>query len=284
MTTLAMPVDVNLSDQLYHYGVRLNNDLIQDAECMQIRVNTAPLGAAPNYSSAPWYFSPLLHPLQSHPIGKYVNPVSSEFVSSMDTVGENPHIKKSVLLSSSSFSRRNDTPLLVNLRMIDVTPSRNFFNKSNLITGVLIEGKFTSVFKNRMIELPGIPNGFKPILESASTKIAVFSDGGLLSNKVNRATKEPKTAPLGYDRVSKITFGNKDFFLNLLQYLTDDSSLIELRGKTWPLRVLDKVKVNAQGNYFRWLNLILPLLLVLTCGGLFALRRKHRNEKRKIKT
>jgi ABC-2 type transport system permease protein len=278
MTTLALPVENNLGDQLYHYGVRLNNDLIQDAECIQIKVNTAPSGASPNYSSAPWYFSPLLHPLQSHPIGKYVNPLSAEFVSSIDTVGENLSIKKSVLLSSSPFSRRNEAPLLVNLRMIDVTPTRNFFNKSNLITGLLLEGKFTSVFKNRMIEFPGIPGGFKPILESLPTKMAVFSDGGLLSNKVNRASKELKTAPLGYDRVSKITWGNRDFFFNLVQYFTDDASLIELRGKNWQLRVLDKVKVNAQGNLFKWLNILLPLLIILIGGILFTWNRKYRNE------
>ncbi len=278
MTTLALPVDLNFNDQLYHYGARVNNDLIQDAECLQIKVNTAPSGASPNYSSAPWYFSPLLHPLQSHPIGKYVNPLSSEFVSSMDTVGENPAIKKSVLLCSSPFSRKNEAPLLVNLRMIDVAPSRNFFNKSNLITGLLLEGKFTSVFKNRMIEMPGIPSSFKPLLKSAPTKVAIFSDGGLLSNKVNRASKEVKTAPLGYDRVSKITWGNKDFFFNLVQYFTDDASLIELRGKNWQLRVLDKVKVGAQGSLFKWLNMILPLFLILIGGLLFTWKRKYRNE------
>ncbi len=284
MTTLALPVDLNLSDQLYHYGVRLNNDLIQDAECMQIRVNTAPSGASPNYSSAPWYFSPKLHPLQSHPIGKYVNPVSAEFVSSMDTVGDNPAIKKSVLLSSSSFSRRNEAPLLVNLRMIDVAPTRNFFNKSNLITGLLLEGKFSSVFKNRMIELPGIPGGFRPLLGSVPTKMAVFSDGGLLSNKVNRTSKEARTAPLGYDRVSKITYGNRDFFFNLVQYFTDDASLIGLRGKNWQIRVLDKVKVHAQESFYKWLNILLPLFLILICGILFTWRRKYRNENGNRKT
>ncbi|MCK9639514.1 MAG: Gldg family protein, partial [Prolixibacteraceae bacterium] len=284
MTTLALPVDLNLSDQLYHYGVRLNNDLIQDAECLQIRVNTATVGASPHYSLAPWYFSPLLHPLQSHPIGKNVNPISAEFVSSIDTVGENPEIHKKILLCTSPFSRKNEAPVLVNLRMIDVVPSRSFFNKSNLITGILLEGKFGSVFRNRMIELPDFPNGFKPITESKPTKMAVFSDGGLLSNKVNRATKPPQTAPLGYDRVSKITFGNRDFFVNLVQYLSDDASLIELRGKSWQLRLLDKVKSNAQSNFYKWLNLLLPLALILISGILFTWGRKRLNEKPKPKT
>ncbi len=280
MTTLALPVDLNLGDLLYHHGVRLNNDLIQDAECLQIRVNTAPVGTTPNYSLAPWYFSPLLHPLQSHPVSKNVNPVSAEFVSSMDTVGENPEIKKRILLASSPFSRKNQAPLLVSLRMIDAVPSRSFFNKSSLITGILLEGKFSSVFKNRMVEQTGFPAGYQLISTSVPTQMAVFSDGGLLSNKVNRVAKEPKLAPLGYDRVSKITFGNRDFFFNLVQYFCDDASLIALRGKSWQLRLLDKVKMSGQEGFYKWLNLLLPLALILIGGGLFTWRRRQLNEKR----
>ena len=283
MTTLAMPNDLNLSDQLYRYGVRLNNDLVQDAECLQIRVNTAPLGASPNYSLAPWYFSPLLHPVPANPIGRYVNPVSSEFISTIDTVGENVMVKKSVLLQSSAFSRRNEVPLLVNLRMIDVVPTRDFFNRSNLITGILLEGKFSSVFKNRMIDKAGLPPDFKLIQESVPTKMVLFSDGGLLSNKVNRAAKSAKTAPLGYDRVSKITFGNRDFFINLVQYLSDDAALVELRGKSWQLRLLDKSKISGQNLFIRWLNLLLPLVLILSGGVLFVWRRKMKNAKLKVK-
>ncbi len=281
MTTIAVPIDLNLSDQLFHYGIRLNDDLLQDAECLKIRVNTAPVGASPNYSLAPWYFSPLLRPVQSHPVGINVNPVSSEFVSSIDTVGDNPLIKKSILLSTSEFSRKNEAPLMVNLRMIDIVPSASFFNKSKLITGVLLEGKFSSVFKNRIIDKTGLPSDFKLILESKPTQIAVFSDGGLISNKVNRAAKEAKTAPLGYDRVSKLTWGNRDFFVNLVQYMSDDASLIGLKGKIWQLRLLDKVKVSSQGSMVSWMNLVIPLIIILSGGFLFNRRRKRQNQKLK---
>ncbi len=281
MTTLASPNDLNLGDQLYHYGVRLNNDLIQDAECLQIRVNTAPIGAPPNYSLAPWYFSPLLHPLPSHPVGKNVNAVASEFISSIDTVGENVSIKKSILLSSSPYSRKNEVPLMVNLKMIDLVPSKAFFNKSNLITGILLEGEFTSVFNNRMIDAGSLPAGFKFLSKSRSTQIAVFSDGGLLVNKVNRVTGEAK--PLGYDRVSKITFGNRDFFYNLVQYLCDDAYLTQLKQKNLSLRLLDKTKINGQNTFIRGVNLLAPLILILFGGLIFGWQRKYRNEKRKRK-
>lgn len=283
MTTLALPVDLNLSDQLFHYGVRLNSDLIQDAECLKIRVNTAPIGSSPNYSLAQWYFSPKLHPLQTHPVGKNVSPVVCEFLSSMDTVSGNPKVKRSILLSSSPFSRKNEAPMQVNLGMIDRVPSREFFNRSNLIAGVMFEGKFSSVFKNRMTDQLGMPADFHLATESVPTQMAVFSDGGLLSNKVSRtAGKEPAISPLGYDRVSKITWGNRDFFYNLVQYMSDDASLVSLRGKSWQLRLLDKVKVSNQGNLIKWVNLLLPLLLVILGGVLFWWSRKRKNEKGKV--
>lgn len=283
MTTLALPLELNLSDQLFHYGVRLNSDLIQDAECLKIRVNTAPVGTAPNYSLAQWFFSPLLHPAQSHPVGKNVNPVVAEFISSLDTVGERPEIRKQVLLRSSNFSRRNQVPMQVSLGMIDVVPSRDFFNKANLVAGILLEGKFTSVYQNRMLDQTGFPIDYKIVKESIPVKMALFSDGGLLTNKVNRTTKEPLFSTLGYDRVSKITYGNRDFFLNLVQYLADDVSLFELRGKSWQLRLLDKIKVNTQDNLYRWLNLLLPLTILLVGGLLFAWIRRTKNEKIVIK-
>ena len=130
-----------------------------------------------------------------------------------------------------------------------------------------------------MIDKAGLPAGFQFISESVPTKIALFSDGGLISNKVNRTTQEPVTLPLGYDRVTKRTFGNSDFFLNLVQYLSDDASLSGLKNKTWQIRLLDKVKVNEQDAYIRWLNLLIPLLLILAGGVLFEWIRKRRNEK-----
>ena len=268
MSTMAFPRDLNLSDQLFHYGIRYNADLIQDVECLQIKVNTALAGQPPKYSTAPWYFSPLLQPSQNHPIGKNVNRVLSKFVSSIDRVGENDRVKSSVILSSSPYSRINKCPMVVNLAMIDAPPARSMFNKQFIPTGELLEGVFTSVFKNRMVEEFGLPAGTVIIPESKQTKMMFFSDGDLISsnNKMNR---------LGYDPVSNITFGNKDYFINAVHYLCDDSGLMELRSRTMKLRLLDKVRLREEIVIWQIVNVIAPVLLILIGGILFWFFRRR---------
>jgi ABC-2 type transport system permease protein len=277
MTTLALPKDLNLSDQLFHYGIRYNEDLVQDAECLQIKVNTALVGQPPKYSIAPWYFSPLLQPSQNHPIGKNVSRILSEFISSIDTVGESNGTKSSVILTTSPYARINKCPMIVSLGMIDAPPARELFNRQYIPVGILLESKFTSVFKNRMIGELGLPANTKIISESKPTKMMFFSGGHLIANKVNRNSTNKKISPLGFDPVSNITFGNKDFFINAVNWLCDDSGLMELRSRTVKMRLLDKVRLREELVTWQIINVIVPAILVLIAGILFWFFRHRRN-------
>ena len=276
MSTLAFPRDLNLTDQLFHYGVRLNSDLIQDVECQQIKVNTAQVGQPPKYSMAPWYFSPLLSPAQNHPIGRNVNRVLSEFVSSIDLVGESKTTKSTIILTSSPYARSNQSPMIVNLGMIDAPPSRELFNKQYIPTGILTEGIFTSVFKNRMIRELGIAPGVTPLPESKPTKMIVIADGGMIANKVSFSGGKYLPLPLGYDKISNITFGNKEFLVNAVHYLCDDSGLMELRSRTMQMRLLDKVKLREQKVFWQLINVVLPVVLILSGGLLFWFLRRRK--------
>jgi len=276
MSTLAFPRDLNVTDQLFHYGLRLNSDLIQDVECQQIKVNTAHVGQPPKYSMAPWYFSPLLSPAQNHPIGRNVNRVLSEFVSSIDLVGESQTTKSTIILTSSPYARSNQSPMIVNLGMIDVPPARELFNKQYIPTGVLTEGIFTSVFNNRMIRELGIAPGVAPRPESKPTKLIVIADGGMIANKVSFSGGKYLPLPLGFDKNSNITFGNKEFLVNAVHYLCDDSGLMELRSRTMQMRLLDKVKLREQKAFWQWLNVVLPVMLILSGGLLFWLLRRRK--------
>jgi ABC-2 type transport system permease protein len=279
MSTMALPREINLTDQLFHYGIRINADLIQDVECQQIKVNTALIGQPPKYSLAPWYFSPLLAPAQNHPIGKNVNRVLSEFVSSIDLVGDSESAKSSVILTSSPYARKNQSPMIVNLGMIDTPPARNLFSKQFIPTGVLTEGMFTSVFRNRMTGELGLAVNTTVIPVSKPTKMIFISDGRLIANKVSFTGGEYLPLPLGYDKNSNLTFGNKEFLVNAVYYLCDDSGLMELRSRSMQMRLIDKVKLREEKLFWQVVNVVIPVLLILVGGMLFWFLRWRRYSK-----
>ena len=273
--TFSFPQNLNLDDLLFKYGVRLNYELLQDVDCAQILVNTAPSGSQAQWTLHPWYYSPLLTPADNHPLSRNLNRIYTEFVSSVDTVSGNRNLAKSVILSTSPYARKVKSPSSVSLENIKNPPARELFTEAFIPVGVLVEGEFTSVFENRMIENLGIDTkDFQTV--SKPTKMVVIGDAGLISNKVNYAQQPPQIQELGYDRVSKQTFGNKEFLLNTIFYLNDETGIMQLRSRTVQLRLLDKVKLREEKGFWQWLNLVAPLIVVLLFGVVYNVLRRHR--------
>lgn len=274
-TTIAFPRDLNLMDQLFRYGVRVNPDLVQDVECVMIPVNTAPEGSPPKYTPAPWYYSPLLVPSQSNEFSRNLNRVKGEFVSSVDTVGRNPNIKKSVVLHTTNYARRVRTPEEVSLQSINSPPARELFNERQIPVGVLLEGQFQSVFQNRMLNQFNTEH-LKVLDQSKPASMIVLADGSLIANQVSHRDGKTEIAPLGYDRYSKQTFGNKEFLVNAINYLCDESGIMSLRARAFQIRLLDKVKIREQRLYWQLINVLVPLLLIFLLGLIFNVIRRRR--------
>lgn len=273
--TLAFPRNLNLDDQLFRYGVRLNADLVQDAECLLIAVNTAPAGAPAKFTPAPWYYSPLLSPSGDHVISRNLNRVKAEFVSSIDMVGKQEEVQKTVILATSAYSLVVQAPVEVSLASINNPPDRRLFNQPSQPVGVLLEGTFTSVFKNRMVDSFGVnPSGVKN--ESQPTRMIVFSDGNLMSNQYRMANGAPEYMPLGYDRYSQQTFGNKALLMNGVNYLCDDEGLMELRSRVFKIRLLDKVRMKESKLIWQILNVVAPLLLISAFGAVYVYIRRRK--------
>jgi ABC-2 type transport system permease protein len=275
LTTLAFPQNLNLDDQLFRYGVRLNSNLIQDVDCLMLPVNTAPEGAPANFKPAPWYFSPLLIPTDDHVIGRNMNRVKAEFVSSIDTVGKQQSVKKSVVLSTSPYSLVSQTPLEVSLASINNPPDRRLFNQPSQPIGMLLEGTFTSVYKNRMVDSFGA-KASEVKTESHPTKMIIFADGNLMANQFRLVNGVPEYRQLGFDRYSKQVFGNKAFLLNAINYLTDDEGLMDLRSRTFKIRLLDKVRVKEAKLTWQLINVILPLVIVSAFGAVYVYLRRRK--------
>jgi ABC-2 type transport system permease protein len=275
MTTLAFPQNLNLDDQLFRYGIRLNANLVQDAECVMIPVNTAPNGTPAKFTPAPWYYSPLLTPSENHVISRNLNRVKGEFVSSIDTVGKMSQVKKSVILSTSAYSLVSEAPLEISLASINNPPDRRLFKQPSQTTGVLLEGVFQSVFKNRVVESLGVQSsGVKG--ESQATKMIVFSDGNLMANQYRMNGSVPEYMPLGYDRYSKQTFGNKALLLNAVNYLCDDEGIMELRSRVFKLRLLDKVRLKEGKLMWQMINVVFPLILISVFGAVYVILRRRK--------
>ncbi|WP_423126612.1 gliding motility-associated ABC transporter substrate-binding protein GldG [Gaoshiqia sp. Z1-71] len=266
-TTLAFPRDLKLMDQLFKYGIRVNPDLVQDVECLMIPVDTSPAGSPPKFTPAPWYYSPLLTPASSHVISRNLNRLKSEFVSSIDTVGKNAGVKKTVILHTSIYARIVRTPEEISLQSINNPPARDLFHRQQVPVGILLEGVFPSVFQNRMTK--EFDPDISALAESRPAKMIVLADGSLIANQVSRREGKIQTRPLGYDNYSQQTFGNKEFLVNAVNYLCDDAGIMSLRSRVFKIRLLDKVKVREEKLFWQLLNVILPLVLIAVFGLIF---------------
>ncbi len=275
-TTLAFPNDHNLEDILFKFGARVNPTLIQDMQCAVIPVNMALANQNSKFVPAPWVYYPLLNAPNSHPITRNLNLIFSRFVSPIDTVGMDSQISKQILLKSSPYSRVLNVPLFVNLRQVERTPLETEFNQQNLPVAVLLEGVFPSAFNNRPLTNFNNGNPFSFHEQSVPTRMVVISDADIIRNEVTQRADGAYVTPLGYDRYSRQTYGNKEFLVNVINYLNDDKGLINLRTREFKLRLLDKNKVLGQRIQWQVINLVVPSLVLLLVVGVWLLIRRKR--------
>jgi ABC-2 type transport system permease protein len=274
--TMAIPLDLNLDDQLFTYGVRINTDLIQDIQSAPIPIVTGVVGNQPKTEMFPWFFFPLLTPANSHPIVNNLNALKGEFVSTIDTIAR-PNIRKTGLLKTSQYTKVTSTPARVSLGMLRFEPDQAQFNKGHQVAAVLLEGEFESVYKNRMT--PEIKNAneinFKEV--SDFNKMVVIADGDIAKNYVNKRTNE--YLALGFDRFTRQEFGNKDFMLNVVGYLCNDSGLMSVRSKKLKIRLLDTTVIKEEKFKWQLINTILPIGLILIFGIAHYIDRRKKYTK-----
>jgi ABC-2 type transport system permease protein len=279
-STVALIKDLNIeNDQLFKYGVRVNPDLIQDVQCAVIPVNTAISGTQPQFTPAPWIYFPLLQPVATHPIGRNVNLVFGQFVSSVDVVGDDQKIKKTVLLTTSQNSRLMNAPVRIGLELINEKIDPKYFEKANIPVAILLEGKFRSIYNNRLTPemYDSREIAFKD--ESYSTKMVVIGDGDMIRNNVKKIGYNKQPLPLGYDRFTGETFGNKEFLLNVINYMLDDSGFMNLRTREIKLRLLDRAALEDSRTYWQVINTLVPVLIIIFIGLLILFYRKRKYTK-----
>ena len=247
--------NLNLDDQLFKYGLRINSDLIQDLRSTEIPIITGYSNNRPIQEFYKWPYFPLISGNENI-ISKNIDAISTNFVSSIDTLKNN--IKKTILLSSSDKSRTTQTPTKISLSILENPIPSITFNKKNIPIAVLLSGSFTSVFKDRIAPKDKNIN-FKEF--SDSTEIIVISDADIIRNDISN---KGLPLPLGYDKYINYTYdGNKKFILNAIQYLSDNDGLINLRSKTLKIRLLNMDLINNYKSLIMILNIFLPVILFI---------------------
>jgi gliding-associated putative ABC transporter substrate-binding component GldG len=272
--------NLNLDDQLFRYGVRINGDLVQDLQCDKIPLVVGNYGNQPQMQLVPWPYFPTLSCYSGHPIAKNLDNVLSIFPNSIDTIKNN--IKKTVLLATSESSRIISTPAIVTLNSVKTEDDLKSFNQSFIPIAVLLEGRFTSLYTNRLStgELDTLAGLYKQPFRAATekeSKMIVVSDADIVSNVV---TQNEGALPMGYNQFTHNQYANKDFFLNCVQYLTDSSGILETRGKDFALRLLDTKKTEEDRTQWQLMNIAIPVVLVLLFGAVYQAVRKRKYQKK----
>jgi ABC-2 type transport system permease protein len=283
---LAISNENGLYEMLYEYGVRLNRDMIIDFQGAPIVVDNGPMGNQRSYIEKSNYYAPILtSERHSHPIAANLDPIFTEFAGSIDTVNQNPKIKKTPFLFSSDLAKSFKAPVRIDLELLREGPE--YFkanNKAHQIMGILMEGEFTSAFKDFL------PDSIRrnPVIafreSSAPTKMILISDADIAYNEVVTEDGKKFPLPLGYSKqYKKVIYDNKDLLMNCVNYLLDDAGLIDVRTKNIQVRKLNKEKVIAEENFWKTMNVASPLLILAATSGILLFLRKRKWSKKSEK-
>lgn len=261
---IAMWRDLNLDDLLFRYGIRVNAKLVSDMICAPL-VLASGNGREAEYNPLPWVYYPIALSQDNHPINQNLEPLFFRFAGSIDTL-QNAYTK-TVLLQSSPMSREEGVPSIIDLKKVGEQPNPELFIPGNFPLAVLVEGAFSSAYKNRQKALK-----LNEYLESGTeNKLIVISDGDLIASQIQKG----QALELGYDPWTNSFYGNKEFLVNCVNYLLEDSGLINIRNKQVKIQLLDAEKVSNDRTYWQLINLGIPAIFIVVLGIFFQWRRKQ---------
>ena len=265
----AFPYETGLQDQLFKYGVRVNPDLVQDAFCATYPVVVSDVGGQPQIMRMEWPFYPLIHRYSNHPITRNMDASLTRFISSIDSVRADG-VKKTALFTTSDYSRKLSAPVKVSVNDLrDIKPTE--FNEPNIPVGWLLEGNFTSLYKNRFLPEGVSKEGY---LDNGTGKVIVVGDGDFIRNDINPRNGMPQE--LGKDMISGRVFANERIVLNMIAYLSDQNGLVTTRNKEISARPLNREVVKNERAKWQAINLGLPIVIVVVFGVVLSFLRKRR--------
>lgn len=272
--TVAMPFDNGLDQMLFRYGIRINKDFIQDMNFGYHPVMAGNFGDQEQLIPLPWPFYISAGRMASHPVTKGLDQVMFRFISSMDTVKAEGVIK-TPLIFSSDFSRKIAAPVRLAFEDMADGPNLDEFRIENLPLLYLLEGNFTSLYKNRFLPEGADQSSF---LDSGTGgRVMVAGTGNVFKSQLNFMDGSP--LPLGEDPFNNTQYANRQLLLNSINYLLEPEGIISSRTKQFQIRPLNKVKLRDERQKWQIINIALPVLLILVLGLIWTGLRKRRFSK-----
>ena len=274
----ATPRSLYINDLLFTYGVRVNPNLIQDLSCLPIPQQVGMIGDQPQFKLMAFPYTLDIVNFGDHPIVRNIKEIKSEFAGSIDLVGKNADLKKTMLMCSSERSKLVPTPSIVTLKVGVTQPNPQEFAFRNLPIAVLVEGEFESAFKGILpVEFDTLKElDFRP--KSEYTRQIFVSDGDIIRNPFDRKRNQPY--PAGYDIYTRKMYDNTEFIVNCVNYLCADDDLLQLRSKNFRIGSLNKEKIRGHKTFLASLNIVVPLAIIAIMGIILILSRKFKFSKK----
>ena len=269
-----LPLDID--EMLFTYGVRVNPDLAMDVRCRPIPIQVGMVGEKPQFEFRPWFYFPEIVPLGDHPIVRTLDLIKTDFVSTIDLI-DIDDVRKTVLLTTSEYTRVKNAPVMVDLADAQVEPDQRLYNRGQRPIAVLLEGTFRSAWRNRLSPDFKATEAMGFRSESGDNKMIVIADGDIVRNRYIAA--EGAVLPMGYDFYTQTQYANKELLLNAVNYLVGDEGLMASRSRNIKLRKLDVMKVKEERTKYQIINVALPVALLAIGGGVIAIVRRKKYRK-----
>jgi ABC-2 type transport system permease protein len=277
----AMERPLNLNTLFFKYGVRFNANLLQDLNCSPLPISEGNVGGQPQYKF--WAFPYFVNVVNfsNHPIVRKLKNIKSSFAGTVDFVGGESELQKTILMTSSERTKMVPTPSIVSLGVIKGKPNMEEFAFKYLPMAVLVEGKFKSAFEGILpVEFDTIKElGF--IKKSPETRQIFIADGDIIRNYIDPKTNQP--FPAGYDFYTKKLYDNTELLLNCINYLCADDDLLQIRSKNFKIGTLNPQKVLENSNLYAIINISVPLILITVMGVVLIIVRKRNFSRKKLK-
>ncbi len=273
---MATRLPLGLDEMLFNYGVRINPDVLMDMRCRPIPIQVGMVGEKPQFQFRPWYYFPEIVPLAEHPIVRNLDLIKTDFPSSIDLIDNDIH--KTVLLTTSEYTRVKNAPAMIDLADANVEPDRRLYSRSSVPIAVLLEGQFRSTWRNRLApHFTSLPEmGYRE--QSDYNRMIVISDGDVIRNRY--MANDGTVLPVGYDYYTQTLYANKELILNAVNYLVGDDGLMASRSRNITLRKLNVVKVQEQRGLYQVINVVLPVVILALAGVVIVLVRKRKYNKK----